>query len=128
MKKSRQSKREHQLAEKERELFELLITLLPHTAQHGDMLFFNSRYKPDYVREHWLGKHNEALFSLSTDTVALRDQIGLPVFGSIGQLFLSACSEVSNQHNSNRRGPRQMAAWLLDEIKNMQIVHALSEI
>ena len=117
MKASRQDKLEAQLADTERELLELLADALPYTAQHGGMLFFNSEFRPDYVRPHQIAERNEQLFSLSSGAVALRERIGLPVLGSIGQLFLSACSEAANAVNDNRRGPRQLATWLLGELR-----------
>ena len=116
MKASRQSKLETKLAATESELLELLADALPYTAVHGDMLFFNSTFHPNYVRPHQIGEHSERLLSLSSEGVALREQVGLPILGSVGQLFLSACSEASNSANDNRRGPRQLAAWLLHEL------------
>ena len=116
MKVSRQDKLESQLAATESELLELLSDALPYTEQHGDMLFFNSMFHPDYVRPHQIGERNERLLSLSSEGVAIREQIGLPVLGSVGQLFLSACSEAANTANENRRGPRQLAAWLSGEL------------
>ena len=116
MKVSRQDKLEAQLAAAESELHELLAAALPHTAQHGDMLFFNSAFHPDYIRQHQISERAEALFSLASDSIALREQIGLSVIGSAGQLFLSACSEASDLANNNRRGPRQLATWLLSEL------------
>jgi hypothetical protein len=116
MKSSRQDKLETQLTATEGELLELLSAALPHTAQHGDMLFFNSSFHPDYIRPHQISERSEALFSLASESVTLREQIGLPVIGSAGQLFLSACSEAANTSNENRRGPRQLAAWLLGEL------------
>ena len=113
---SRHDKLEAQLADTERELLELLAEALPYTAQHGDMLFFNSEFHPDYVRPPQIAERNEQLLSLSIDVVALRERIGLPVLGSVGQLFLSACSEAANTVNDNRRGPRQLATWLLGEL------------
>jgi hypothetical protein len=80
------------------------------------MLFFNSSFHPDYIRPHQISERSEALFSLARESVTLREQIGLPVIGSAGQLFLSACSEAANTSNDNRRGPRQLAAWLLGEL------------
>jgi len=116
MRASRQDKQETQLAATECELLELLSVALPFTAQHGNMLFFNSAFHPDYIRPHQIEERNELLLSLSNESGALRDQIGLPVLGSVGQLFLSACSEAANTSNGNRRGPRQLAAWLLGEL------------
>ncbi|MBB4656725.1 hypothetical protein GGR73_003298 [Xanthomonas sp. F14] len=116
MKASRQAKLETQLAATESELLELLMDALPYTAQHGDMIFFNSAFHPDYVRPHQISERNEQLLSLSSQGVALREEIGLPVLGSVGQLFLSACSEASNSANENRRGPSQLAAWLVGKL------------
>ena len=116
MKASRQEKLETQLVAAEGELLELLSAALPYTAQHGDMLFFNSSFHPDYIRPHQISERSEVLFSLASESVTLREQIGLPVIGSAGQLFLSACSEAANMSNGNRRGPRQLAAWLLGEL------------
>jgi hypothetical protein len=116
MKASRHDKLEAQLAATESQLLELLTDVLPHTAQHGDMLFFNSEFHPDYIRPHQIGERSKTLLSLSNESVMLRERIGLPILGSAGQLFLSACSEASNTSNDNRRGPRQLAAWLLGEL------------
>jgi hypothetical protein len=116
MKASRQDKLETQLVAAEGELLELLSAALPYTAQHGDMLFFNSSFHPDYIRPHQISERSEVLFSLACESVTLREQIGLPVIGSAGQLFLSACSEAANMSNGNRRGSRQLAAWLLGEL------------
>ena len=116
MKASRQHKLEAQLAATEGELLALLKDALPYTAQHGDMLFFNPVFHPDYAQPHLLGSANERLLLLSRQSVALRERAGLPVLGSVGQLFLSACSEAANMSNGNRRGPRQLAAWLLGEL------------
>ena len=116
MKASHQEKLEIQLADTESELLAMLASALPHTAQHGDMLFFNSQFCPDYIQQHQISERNDALLSLSGESIALRERIGLPVLGSVGQLFLSACSEAANLSNGNRRGPRQLATWLLGEL------------
>ncbi len=116
MKASRQAKFETQLAATEAALLELLATALPHTAQSGDMLFFNSAFCPDTIQPHWLAEENETLLSLAQESVSIREQVGLPVLGSVGQLFLSACREAANTSNDNRRGPRQLASWLIGEL------------
>jgi hypothetical protein len=116
MKASRQNKLEAQLSATEAELLALLRDSLPYTAEHGDMLFYNSRYRADYVRDHQISERSETLFSLAAESVEIREQIGVPVSGSPGQLYISACSEAANTSNGNRRGPRQLAAWLLSEL------------
>jgi hypothetical protein len=116
MKVPRQDKLEAQLAATEGKLLEMLASALPYTAQNGDTLFFNSEFHPSFIQPYQFGEQSETLLSLSNESVALREQLGLPLTGSAGQLFLSACDEASNTTNHNRRGPRQLAAWLLSEL------------
>ena len=116
MKLSRQSKLEAQLHASESELRELLVELLPHTAKNGDSLFENSEFRPAYIQPHQLSERSEHLFQLANESVVLRETIGLPVLGSVGQFFISACRESANTGNDNRRGPRQLAAWLIGEL------------
>lgn len=97
-------------------LLEQLFDALPHTTQRGDMLFFSSAFHPEYIRPHQISERSELLYSLANESVALREQIGLPVIGSSGQLFLSACSGAASMCNVNRREPRLLAAWLQDEL------------
>lgn len=116
MKIARRNKLEAQLAAMEVELVALLRGSLPHAAAHGDMLFFNSRYRPDNVRLQWISSSNEALLSVAADSLALWDQLGMSCDGSPGQLYISACTEATDTSNGNRRGPRQLAAWLINEL------------
>lgn len=121
MKASRLEKLEVQLAEAEGTLLRMLTDTLPHTVLHGDALFFNSQFCPSYFSPHELDERGETLLSLSSESVSLRERIGLPLSGSIGNLFLSACEESTDVANHDRRGPRQLAAWLLDELKTTTI-------
>lgn len=116
MKSSRLVKIEQQLASSESELCEMLSRLLPRVAASGEMLFFNSEHLPDTVRPGWLPSESEALLEAAKHCVALRQRIGLPVDDSIGQLFLSACREAADCANSHRRGPRQLASWLISRM------------
>jgi hypothetical protein len=116
MKASRQDKLEIQLAATESELLGILECVLPYTAQHGDMLFFNSQSHPDYVQPHQIAERNDLLASLSSASVALRERLGLPIPGTVGQLFICACSEAANTSDDHRRGPRQLATWLIGEL------------
>jgi len=116
MKASRQSKLESKLQAIESELGESLADALPYTAEHGDGLFDNSEHRPGYVQPHHVSERAEQMYSLAKESVELREEIGLPVLGSVGQLFLSACRESANTANANRRGPRQLAAWLIGEL------------
>ena|SRR5688572_14849401 len=116
MKVARQNKLEAQLTATEVELVALLRHSLPHTAAHGDMLFFNSQFRPGSIQPQWVSSSNEAILALATESLALRDQLGVPSHGSPGQLYIAACTEASDTSNGNRRGPRQLAAWLINEL------------
>jgi hypothetical protein len=80
------------------------------------MLFFNSAFLPDTIQPHWLPQENEELLFLANDAMSLREELGLSVVGTVGQLYLSACRESANYANGNQRGPRQLATWLLGEL------------
>ena len=116
MKDSRKNKLEAQLVATEIELVALLRGSLSHTAVHGDMLFFNSQYRPDDVNPQWVSSSSEDILSLATESLALREQLGMPCHGSPGQLYISACTEAADTSNGHRRGPRQLAAWLINEL------------
>jgi len=109
-------KQEAQLRATETQLSSMLAAVLPRVAHSGEMLFFNSEYIPPEIQPHWLPQESEELFDLAHASVSLREELGESVLGSVGQLFLSACSEAANSSNANRRGPRQLATWLLAEL------------
>ena len=116
MKVARQNKLEAQLAATESELLSFLRATLPHTATHGNTLFFSSQFCPDYVRPH-TGSARATRCSFPWPlTLRIREELGLSVTGSPGQLYISACQEAANTANGNRRGPRQLASWLLAEL------------
>ena len=116
MKSSRLDKLEAQLSVAETSLLHLLVQVLPRVAQSGEMIFFNADSLPEAILPHWLPRESEMLLSLAKDAISLREELGLSVVGTIGQLYLSACSESANYVNGNRRGPRQLATWLLGEL------------
>ena len=116
MKASRQGKLESKLQAIENELGESLADALPYTAEHGDGLFENSEFRPEYIKPHQVSERAEHIYRLAKESVELREEIGLPVLGSVGQVFLSASRESANTGNANRRGPRQLASWLIGEL------------
>lgn len=116
MKADRENKLRAQLAATEAQLITLLRDSLAHTAAHGDMLFFNSRYRPANVSAHWVSPRSETIVTLATESLALRDQLSLPAEGSPGQLYMMACSEAADTGNDHRRGPRQLATWLISAL------------
>jgi hypothetical protein len=113
---SRARKQEAQLQATEQQLSAMLAAVLPRVAHSGEMLFFNSEFIPSDVQRHWLPEESEELLDLAQASVSLREELGKEVLGSVGQLFLSACAEAANTANANRRGPRQLAAWLIAEV------------
>jgi hypothetical protein len=116
MKASRLNKLEARLALTEGSLLDQLMQVLPRVIKSGEMLFFNSEFLPDAIRPNWLPRESEALLSLAKEAVSLRNELSLSLIGSVGQLYLSVCSEAANSANENRRGPRQLAMWLLGEL------------
>ena len=113
---SRARKQEAQLQAAEQQLSTMLAAVLPRVANSGEMLFFNSEFIPPDVQRHWLPEESEELLDLAQASVSLREELGQTVLGSVGQLFLSACAEAANTGNDHRRGPRQLATWLIGEI------------
>lgn len=116
MKSSRLEKLEAQLSATETSLLNLLAQTLPRVVHSGELLFFNSAFLPDTIQPHWLPHESEELLSLANNAMSLREELRLPVVGTAGELYLSACSESVDCANSNRRGPRQLATWLLGEL------------
>lgn len=116
MKTSRQDKLEAQLVATELELVDLLRQSLAHTAVHGDPLFCNSQYLPKGMRADWASPASERLLTLAQEAMALREQLGLPMQGSAGQLYLAACIEAGDTSNEHRRGSRALSLALLAQL------------
>ena len=117
MNEKRRKQYEQRLTEAESELLHLLERTLPRTAQSGETLFFSSSNIPAGYSIHHLPKEAEELFSLASECVELRETLAAPILGTVGQLYLSACREAAALDNEHRRGPRQLSAWLLGELK-----------
>lgn len=117
---ARRKKLEAQLAETESELSALLLSSLPHTAMHGDMLFCNSRFHPKGVCPHWLDARSESLIALADEAMEIRARLGMSAVNSPAQWYISACEEAVDTRNPHRRGPRQLAAWLLGMLEPMR--------
>jgi len=109
-------KQDAQLRATEQQLSTMLAVVLPRVASSGELLFFNTEFRPPDVERHWLPEEAEELLDLAQASVSLREELGQPALGSVGQLFLSACAEAANTSNANRRGSRQLATWLIGEL------------
>ena len=59
--------------------------------------------------------------AMAKQSIELRSRLGVEIAGTVGQLFLSACTEASNCDNPQRRGPRKLASWLLTEIQLLRM-------
>mgnify|MGYP000454407175 CR=1 FL=1 len=113
MKRDRRAEGEKILQGAEHTLRESLIEILPEVAFSGEHLFFNSQFNPHNLAPHLLSKRGEALLQTSLGCVEMREALGLPVAGSVGDMFLASCREASSS-NPHRLGPRWLAAELLD--------------
>lgn len=112
---------ERQLRELESDLIMLLERSILSCIDVGTLLFFNSEYLPSAYREQWLPDESEKLLALAKQSIELRSRLGLEIEGTVGQLFLSACTEASNCDNPQRRGPRKLASWLRTEIQLLKM-------
>lgn len=108
---------ESELATTERELYAMLLRVLPACIEDGTMVFLNSRNLPADYQQRWLSKEADELFELARRCSSIRGELWLPVPQTLAQLFLDACAESSNMQNPHRRGPRKLATWLLAEIR-----------
>jgi hypothetical protein len=113
---SQQVKGEARLAASETLLRRSLLEVLPVVADSGGTLFFNSKYNRHNLPKHQLSDEAEALMDLALACIDLRKHLGLPLEGSVGQLFLGACDE-SSSSNEHRRGPRKLAQSLLEGLQ-----------
>jgi hypothetical protein len=108
---------ENRLADAESRLRALLERVLPRTAESGEPIFFNSSNLPQGYPSRIVAIEAEELYSLATECVEVREALGQPLVGSVGQLYLSACREAASVQNEHRRGPRQLSRWLLGEVR-----------
>jgi hypothetical protein len=116
MRPERRQKQELLLQLKESELRTLLQRLLPSVAENGSPIFMNSQFNPHGLLAAHLPEESEPLLEAANGCVELRQQLGLAVDGSVGELFLAACRESAALHDEHRRGPRKLALWLLGEL------------
>ncbi len=98
-------------------LRESLVEFLPSVVKSGGHLFTNSHYNPHKLPPYHFSKKAEALIDFSLAIVEMREALGLPVAGSVGQLFIDSCEENASS-NEHRRGPRKLAAALLANLSH----------
>jgi hypothetical protein len=117
MKQQRENQLSSRLSESEARLRALLEKVLPRASRTGERAFFNSANLPNGYPRSLVPVEAEEMFQLASECCELREQLNEPLIGTVAQLYLSACREASSK-NEHRRGPRQLATWLLAEIEN----------
>ena len=117
MRSTRFTRTEAELQQAEARLRDRLLVLLPEAAEGGRALFTNSAFNPSKLRASHFAVDAESLLSEARKCLDLRIALGLSTKGSVGQLFLEACGEAAGS-DPHRRGPRRLAAALLEAIAN----------
>lgn len=118
MKRDRQAEGQRILQGAENTLRQSLLEILPEVMASSEPLFFNSKFNPHSLPTHLLSKQGEALLQTSIACVEMREALGLPVVGSVGELFLASCAEASSS-DEQRRGPKKLAAALLGRLAHV---------
>jgi hypothetical protein len=117
MKRDRRAEGERILREAEATLLDTLLEALPEAVKSGESLFLNSEYNSYGLPFNLISERAETLFDASKSCVEMRKALALPLVGSVGQLFLSACEEQASS-NEHRRGPRKLALALLENLEH----------
>lgn len=108
-----------QLESMERQFRDRLLGILPNAAKTGSAVFTNTRFNPHNLRPHLVRANADELLEEAQDCLRLREQLNLPVTGSVGHMFIEACQEAANMEDPHRRGPRRLAEALLQTLSAM---------
>jgi hypothetical protein len=119
MNNKRIEKLNNQLSSSEDALRTLLLGVLPGAVESGVDYFTNSSFNPHNLLSAHMQADAERMLRLAEESMSLRDQLHLSKKGSVGDLYLMACSEAVDLNNVHRRGPRKLAAWVLHELINV---------
>ena len=117
MKSSRAEKLTLELETEEMRLREKLLEILPDAAVSGSNPFTNSEFNPSNLRPHQFHQDAETLLAAARNCVQLRESLNLDRTESVGALFLATCQEHGSK-DQQRRGPRRLAAALLQAVSN----------
>lgn len=115
MKRSDDDDAQKKLEAAESGLRRLLLERLPEVAESGYPLFEVEELAPA-VRSGKRDDVVEFLFQSAVFCTMMRELLYLQVEGSVGALFVAACVEHCSS-NEQRRGPRKLAAGLLEELQ-----------
>ncbi|HEY2403000.1 MAG TPA: hypothetical protein VGI23_21785 [Steroidobacteraceae bacterium] len=105
-----------QLESIEREFRDRLLRLLPKAVETGSSVFTNTTFNPHNLPPQVFRTDADELLADAQACLRLREQLVLPVLGSVGGLFLDACRESADLENPHRRGPRRLAEALLERL------------
>jgi hypothetical protein len=103
----------------ERDFRDRLLRLLPEAATTGSSVFTNKGFNPHHLPPHLLRRDADELLENAQACLRMREQLGLPTPGSLGDLFIEACRESADIDNPHRRGPRRLAQALLETFSAM---------
>lgn len=119
MKDSRAEKRITDLDRIEAELCRLLKKHLPGAMDGDSLFFFTSDHPPPSTFGRWPDRYirafSEEILQLAKQSLTLRRELILPAENTPAALFLAACNE-SASDDQQKRGPRKLAKWLLDQL------------
>jgi len=90
-----------QLESMERQFRDRLLGLLPRAAKTGSAVFTNTTFNPHNLPPHLLGTDADELLEEAQACLRLREQLDLPVTGSVGYVFIGACQEAANIDTPN---------------------------
>jgi hypothetical protein len=108
-----------QLESMERQFRDRLLEILPNAARTGSPVFTNTTFNPHNLQTHLFRTDADELLDEAQACLRLREQLGLPLPGSVGYWFLEACQASANLKNPHRRGPRRLAQALLETLSAM---------
>ena len=117
VKHNHQTKAESALRDAEATLRDRLLEVLPSIVQSGAPLFTNEHFNPHNLPEHQFSADAVELIDSALACVEMRKALEFPVTGSVSQLFIDACAE-SASSSAHRRGPRKLAAALLESLNH----------
>ena len=117
MKRDRVAETETNLLAPEARLRDALLAVLPEVALSGALLFTNHTNNPHGLPISKLWPQAESIYADAVSCLEMRVAIGIPAEDSTGQLFLAACEEAASS-DEHRRGPRKLAASLLERLSH----------
>lgn len=115
MKRNRAAEAVENLQDAEARLTESLLALLPQVVESAAPLFTNSTYNPYNFPGHKLWPPAQTVYEDALACVEARSALSLSLVGSVGQLFIATCEEAASS-DEHRRGPRKLAAALLESL------------